>query len=82
MSDRDPTAYKPAPGDATAKTKPSKYTKAFKKMYGEDTVAVDAVKAQIKREKETDKLKHDRMLDRARLKDTRTKNKGTGNAKV
>lgn len=82
MSDRDPTAYKPAPGDATAKTKPSKYTKAFKKMYGEDTAAVDAVKAKIKREKETDKIKHDRMLDRARLKDTRTKNKGTGNEKV
>ena len=26
----------PAPGDATAKTKPSKYTKAFKDMYDED----------------------------------------------
>ena len=36
MSDRDPKAYKPAPGDKTAKTKPSKYTKSFKKMYGDD----------------------------------------------
>lgn len=27
MSDSDPKAYKPAPGDKTAKTKPSKYTK-------------------------------------------------------
>lgn len=35
MSDDDPEAYKPAPGDKTAKTKPSKYTNAFKKMYGD-----------------------------------------------
>jgi hypothetical protein len=33
--DDDSSAYKPAPGDATAKTKPSKYTKAFKDMYNE-----------------------------------------------
>ena len=32
-SDDDPSAYKPAPGDATAKTKPSKYTKAMKKKF-------------------------------------------------
>ena len=35
MDDDDPRAYKPAPGDATAKTKPSKHTKKFKAMYGE-----------------------------------------------
>ena len=34
--DDDPSAYKPAPGDKTAKTKPSKYTKSFKDMYDED----------------------------------------------
>ena len=34
--DDDSSAYKPAPGDKTAKTKPSKYTKAFKDMYDED----------------------------------------------
>ena len=34
-ADDDSSAYKPAPGDATAKTKPSKYTKAFKDMYEE-----------------------------------------------
>ena len=33
-SDRDPRAYEPAPGDATAKTKPSKYTKLYHKLYG------------------------------------------------
>jgi len=35
-ADDDSSAYKPAPGDATAKTKPSKFTKAFKDMYDED----------------------------------------------
>jgi len=35
MSDDNPDAYKPAPGDATGKTKPSKHTKKFKAMYGE-----------------------------------------------
>lgn len=35
MDDDDPEAYKPAPGDATAKTKPSKHTKKFKQMFGE-----------------------------------------------
>ena len=34
-ADDDDSAYKPAPGDATAKTKPSKYTKQFKDMYEE-----------------------------------------------
>lgn len=36
MDDNNPDAYKPAPGDADAKTKPSKYTLKYKKMYGED----------------------------------------------
>ena len=35
MADDDPAAYKPAPGDKTAKTKPSKYTKAYKDMFEE-----------------------------------------------
>jgi hypothetical protein len=35
MDDDNPAAYKPAPGDATAKTKTSKHTKKFKDMYGE-----------------------------------------------
>jgi hypothetical protein len=34
-ADDDESAYKPAPGDKTAKTKPSKYTKQFKDMYEE-----------------------------------------------
>tara|TARA_Y100001937_G_scaffold79123_1_gene107279 strand:- start:17368 stop:18768 length:1401 start_codon:yes stop_codon:yes gene_type:complete len=35
MDDDNPRAYKKAPGDASAKTKPSKHTNKFKQMYGE-----------------------------------------------
>jgi len=35
MDDDNPAAYKPAPGDKSAKTKPSKFTKKFKQQYGE-----------------------------------------------
>lgn len=143
-ADDDDSAYKPAPGDATAKTKPSKYTKAFKDMYeGEELQdnallklrtlkrkkeyqsalktlqallvrkkkenggklrhgtnyyaqqiaksyqnvdykllhkmlpedAVQQAKDAIERERETDKIKHDRILDRARLARARAKNR-------
>jgi hypothetical protein len=134
MASDNPAAYKPAPGDATAETKPSKYTKSYKQMFGEaktikvgeDAVGSDtthygliknrevvatgskddmlaaseemggrvwvttknvgeivegeataAAKERIRREKEQDKAKHDRALDRARLLDTRTKNRQT-----
>jgi len=36
MDDDNPAAYKPAPGDKGAKTKPSKHTKRFKQMFGDD----------------------------------------------
>lgn len=78
MDDDDPSAYKPAPGDKEAKTKPSKHTKKFKQMYGEQQV--DRAKAKIDREKKRDAVKHDRMLDRARIRDTLAKNRKT-NAK-
>lgn len=38
LDDDDPAAYKPAPGDEDAETKPSKYTKKYKKIYGEEDV--------------------------------------------
>ncbi len=44
-SDRDPRAYEPAPGDATAKTKTSKYTRKYKEMFGESAGAGLAAKA-------------------------------------
>lgn len=37
LSDRDPRAYEPAPGDARAETKPSKHTKKYQQMFGEET---------------------------------------------
>ena len=87
MADDNPAAYKPAPGDATAKTKPSKYTKAFKSMYGEQNV--DMVKDKIAREREiekrrdaADQKRQDQMLDRARAARTRRINRRTTDADV
>ena len=74
--DDQKSAYKPAPGDATAKTKPSKHTLKFKQMFGENEMQTIA-KKRIEREKQVDKIKHDRMLDRARTRDTQVKNKET-----
>jgi nicotinic acid mononucleotide adenylyltransferase len=74
--DGSPSSYKSAPGDADAKTKPSKHTLKYKKMFGEQD-AVKAAQDKIKREKESDKRKHDAMLDRARTKDTQTTNTQT-----
>ena len=74
MDDDNPAAYKPAPGDKNAKTKLSKHTIKFRKMYGED---IKMTKAKIEREKENDKRKHDRMMDRARLRAAVTKNRET-----
>ena len=76
MSDDNPAAYKPAPGDSSAKTKPSKHTKKYKQMFGEAD-GIDIAKKRIDREKASDAQKHDRMLDRARMADTRKKNRGT-----
>jgi hypothetical protein len=36
MDNDNPDAYKPAPGDADAKTKPSVHTKKYKQMFGEE----------------------------------------------
>ena len=46
MADDNPDAYKPAPGDATAKTKTSKHTKKYKQMFGEDAKTGLAKKAE------------------------------------
>ena len=40
MADDNPAAYKPAPGDATAKTKPSVHTKKYKAMYGTEDYSI------------------------------------------
>ena len=41
MDDNNPAAYKPAPGDASTETKPSKHTKKFKDMFGEDRAVTE-----------------------------------------
>jgi hypothetical protein len=78
--DDDPSAYKDAPGDKKARakgTKPSQYTKKFKQMYGEQMDPVDVAKQRIDREKASDARRHDRMMDRARTKATKMKNRET-----
>ena len=69
--------YKKAPGDARAKTKPSKHTLKFRQMFGDDVDHTDITKTRIDREKKADAIRHDRMMDRARMRDTRKKNKET-----
>ena len=76
MDDDNPAAYKKAPGDKGAKTKPSKHTLKYRKMFGEDAVAV--AKKKIEREKMNDKMKHARMLDRAKIR--KIKNRSAANA--
>jgi len=73
--DDDASAYKPAPGDKTAKTKPSQYTKQYKKMFGEDAVSdlkakhaddMEKLKARHERELEALKSRQDRQSDTAK----------------
>jgi len=74
--DDDASAYKPAPGDAKTDTKPSKHTKKFKQMYGEK-INVDMAKKRIERQKAALDKRHDRMMDRARMRDVKKKNRET-----
>ena len=76
----DDDDYKPAPGDAKAKTKPSTFTKKFKKMYGEDAPANatgtavagtgdDSSTVVMKKKKDKETMK-DRLLRRFKIKET------------
>ena len=76
----DDDDYKAAPGDAKAKTKPSGFTKKFKKMYGEDAPANatgtavagtgdDSSTVVIKKKKDKETMK-DRLLRRFKIKET------------
>ena len=49
----------------------------FERARGEQVDAVKTARASIEREKEQDKKKHDRMLDRARLVKAKNKNRET-----
>ena len=55
MADDNPAAYKPAPGDKTAKTKPSVHTKKYKAMYGTEDYSKGLDGKKLKANKE-DKL--------------------------
>ena len=57
-----------APGDAQAKTKPSKHTKKFKKMFGEDAVAAARLKANQADETDRQKDKHEREVEKLKQK--------------
>lgn len=51
MDDNNPAAYKPAPGDKTAKTKLSKHTLKYREMYGEEVIA-ESTKEGLKKKAE------------------------------
>jgi len=75
--DDKPSSYTDAPGDKAARKKPmpqSKYTKAFKAMYGED---IKMTKDRHKRQKDIQAKRHDREMDRARLRAAMIKNRET-----
>ena len=72
--------YKDAPGDKAARKKPmakSPHTIKYHRKYGDKSEDVKMAKARIEREKENDKRKHDRIMDRARLRAAITKNRET-----
>jgi hypothetical protein len=52
MDTKDPAAYEPAPGDATAVTKVSKHTRAYHKKFGEE-MEMDVENIQIDEEAST-----------------------------
>ena len=81
MDDDNPAAYKPAPGDATAKTKPSKHTKKFQKMFGEEMKSSDRSYLE-KRHKMLDQLQDKIIRMRDLDRDLKQKaNKAVGQAR-
>ena len=53
MDDDNPAAYKPAPGDATGKTKKSKHTKKFDQMFSEDEIEEKKIAGLVKKAEKT-----------------------------
>jgi hypothetical protein len=64
------SSYKPAPGDADAKTKPSKHTLKYKKMFGEGALE-DTRERHKARKDRHESVGMMREMDAARLQDTR-----------
>ena len=63
LSDRDPRAYEPAPGDKTSETKPSKHTIAVRKMMDEQH-GVEPIKAA----RFSDIMTSDKMARKSRVR--------------
>jgi len=63
------------PGETVEENEPTNQTKSFKTMYDEDAVKV--AKNKISKEKQSDKVKHDKLMDIARLKKARELNRKT-----
>ena len=63
MDDDNPAAYKPAPGDAEAETKPSKHTKRYHQMFNkEGKIKMDG-RFRAFRKKVTEDLEESRLQD-------------------
>ena len=69
MDDDNPAAYKPAPGDADAKTKESKHTKKYKAMYGEEEQPKPRKKRFHQLMNGDGTVKHDKRFKRYRKND-------------
>jgi hypothetical protein len=66
------------PAPVVENTAPRKYKSFIKKNLNKEAVnPLDRAKLKIDKEKEGDKVKHDKMLDRARILAARTKNRET-----
>jgi hypothetical protein len=81
LSDSDPRAYEPAPGDKTSKTKPSKHTLAVRKMMGEQvkgdlkvphTVESIAAKHKVSTASVIEALKQGKQIEMEHTKDEKT----------
>jgi hypothetical protein len=70
MSDDNPAAYKPAPGDKDAKTKPSKHTKRFRAMFGEELTEYVGMSSNITRKRFGTNIKNPDKI-KAKIKTTK-----------
>tara|TARA_R110001606_G_scaffold389229_1_gene555166 strand:+ start:1264 stop:2868 length:1605 start_codon:yes stop_codon:yes gene_type:complete len=61
LPDGDPKSYKPSPGDARAKTKPSKHTKAYHKKFGKDEALEQGTDELVKAYKKVTDVKEEKL---------------------
>lgn len=59
----DPSAYKPAPGDATAETKPSKHTKRYHKLFKKEGIINHDKRFKFYRKKENPYFKEEIIIE-------------------